>query len=54
MCVGGGLLSERSRRQRGNEAGMRVISFQDVRNRPEGQRASDVFVSVCVLTSWDR
>lgn len=24
---GGGMLSERSQRQRGNEAGMRVISF---------------------------
>ena len=43
-----GMLSEGSARWRGNEAGMRVISFQDVRNKAEGQRVSDVFVSVCV------
>lgn len=44
----GGMLSEGSRRWRGNEAGMRVISVQEVRNRAEGQKVSDVFVSVYV------
>lgn len=44
----GGMLSEGSWRWRGNEAGMRVISFQDVRNRTEGQRVSDVLASVYV------
>ncbi len=39
------MLREGSGRWRGNEARMRVISFQDVRNRAEGQRVSDVFVS---------
>ena len=41
--VGG--LSEGSRRWRGNEARMRVISLHDVKSRVEGQRVSDVFVS---------
>lgn len=44
----GGMLSEGSWRWRGNEAGMRVISVQEVRNRAEGQKVSDVFVSVYV------
>lgn len=35
------------RGQGGNEAGMRVISFQDVRNITVGQRVGDDFLSVC-------
>lgn len=42
------MLSEGSQRWRGNEARMRVISFQEVRNRTEGQGVGDGFVSVCV------
>lgn len=42
------MLSLRSRRWRGNEVGMRVISFQDVRNSAEGQRVIDVSVPECV------
>lgn len=51
----GGMLSKGSRRWRGNEAGMRVISVREVRNRPGGGgvEVSDVFASrrMCVLTS---
>lgn len=36
---------EGPQRRRGNEAGMRVSSFQDVRDRARGQRGSDVCVS---------
>lgn len=41
------MLSLRSRRWRGNEVGMRVISFQDVRNSAEGQRVIDGSVPEC-------
>lgn len=43
-AVEGGMLSKGSRRWRGNEAGMRVISVREVRNRPGG-----VEVCMCVL-----
>lgn len=39
--------SEGSWRWGDNEAGMRVISFQDVRNITAGQGVGDDFVSVC-------
>ena len=42
------MLSEGSQRWTGNEAGMRVISLQDVGNRAAGQRVTDSFVSTCV------
>lgn len=42
------MLSRGSGRWRGNEARMRVISFQDVGNKDEGHRVSDVFVSMYV------
>lgn len=42
------MLSEGSQRWGGNEAGMRVISFQDVRNISVGQRAADDCLRVLV------
>lgn len=44
----GGTEGEGSGRWGGNEAGMRVISWQEVRNRAAGRRVSHVFVSLCV------
>lgn len=43
--------SEGSRRWRGNEAGMRVISFQEVRNGVVGQRVSGDFILMSVSKS---
>lgn len=43
----GGMVSEGSWRWRGNEEGMRVISFQEVRNRAEGRGLVTSYVYVC-------
>lgn len=48
----GGMVSEGSRRWRGNEEGMRVISFQEVRNRAEGWGlVTSSCQCMCALTS---
>lgn len=46
----GGMQSEGSQRWRGNEARMRVISFQEVRNKAAGRGLVTSVVCVCVYT----